>query len=142
MKLIILNLIICLCRAANFKCQDSLQNQKFCTKEYLPVSCISEQILFYALRECESYRKQAIFCHPDDSQYDSCTEEYRPVCGVFDNKDLSQYQSKSKTYSNSCFACIDENVSYYIHQSCEETQNKKKKIDQDKKINLIFNLLN
>ncbi|EAR83788.1 kazal-type proteinase inhibitor 1 (macronuclear) [Tetrahymena thermophila SB210] len=165
MKVIFLALIVCLCKAANFKCEDSQKNLSFCTKEYLPVcgvvqnsigqieqfyktfsnkceACISGKIEFYALGECEEYPKQAIFCHPDDSQNDTCTKEYRPVCGVFDNKTFTLNQSLSQTYSNSCLACIDENVSYYIPQSCQVIFDEKQKLDQDEKIDLIFNLLN
>ncbi|KAL4431919.1 hypothetical protein ABPG74_012731 [Tetrahymena malaccensis] len=165
MKLIALTVIIYQCRAANFKCQDFLQNQVFCTKEYIPVcgviknsfdqleqsyktfsnkceACISGQIEFYASGECELYPKQAIFCNPDDSLNDSCIELYKPVCGVFDNYVISLDQSLSQTYSNSCFACIDEHVSYYTPQSCEGQMQEKKKIEQDEKIDIIFNLLN
>ena len=47
-------------------------------------------------------------CSQEDREVDACIEIYQPVCG----KPINQ------TFSNSCFACIDENIVYYIGGEC------------------------
>ncbi len=47
-------------------------------------------------------------CEPGDRNADACIEIYQPVCGMPINQ----------TFSNSCFACINEDVIYYIEGEC------------------------
>lgn len=75
----------------------------------------------------ESYPKQCTFngktyieeieakkyCTPESREGDTCITLYDPVCGYFAD------QTKD-TYSNSCFACLDQEVEYWIAEECEE----------------------
>ena len=49
------------------------------------------------------------YCTAEQRQADACITLYEPVCG---------YPEKS-TYSNSCFACMEENVLYWVDDVCE-----------------------
>jgi len=52
------------------------------------------------------------FCTEESRNAEFCIEIYQPVCGYDSN------QNKIQTFSNSCFACINENVKYYIDGQC------------------------
>jgi len=50
------------------------------------------------------------FCPPGSRDADICIEIYSPVCG---------YPIK-QSFSNSCFACLNNNVDYYISGECPD----------------------
>ena len=52
------------------------------------------------------------FCTEESRNVDVCIEIYQPVCGYDSNG------NKIQTYSNSCFACMNEEVKYYIDGQC------------------------
>jgi len=54
-------------------------------------------------------RKEKHFCSDESRKADACIEIYQPVCG-----------SDARTYSNSCFACINQNVFFYLEGECSE----------------------
>jgi len=51
-----------------------------------------------------------VYCTKEQRQVEACIKLYQPVCG---------YPEK-KTYSNPCFACMDENVEYWVDGPCPE----------------------
>ena len=53
--------------------------------------------------------KDRVYCTEEQRQAEVCMELYQPVCG---------YPEK-KTYSNPCFACMDENVEYWVDGLCK-----------------------
>lgn len=56
------------------------------------------------------------YCAPESRLVDACIELFQPVCGYYLN-------GSSKTYPNNCFACIDEEVIYYLEGECAPTPN-------------------
>ncbi len=48
-------------------------------------------------------------CSEESKKAEFCIEIYQPVCG-----------SDAKTYPNSCFACINQNVAFYIDGECSD----------------------
>jgi len=60
----------------------------------------------------EPIENEREFCTEESRDIEACIEIYQPVCGYDIN------QNKIQTFSNSCFACIDENVKYYIEGEC------------------------
>ena len=52
------------------------------------------------------------FCPEESRNAEFCIEIYQPVCGYDSNHNQIQ------TFSNSCFACMNENVEYYIDGQC------------------------
>jgi len=53
--------------------------------------------------------KDRVYCTEKQRQVDVCIKIYQPVCG---------YPEK-QTYTNSCFACMDENVEYWVDGPCK-----------------------
>lgn len=49
------------------------------------------------------------FCSDADREVDACIEIYQPVCG-----------SDARTYPNSCFACINQNVAFFLEGECSD----------------------
>ena len=60
----------------------------------------------------ETPESEKIYCKVEQRNIDVCIALYEPVCGWSDSGVI-------KTYSNSCFACIDENVEYYLGGECK-----------------------
>jgi len=56
---------------------------------------------------------EKVYCKPEQRNADVCIEIYAPVCG------FSEGNLQIKTFSNSCFACMGENVEYYIDGECK-----------------------
>ncbi len=54
-----------------------------------------------------------IYCKSEQRNADVCIQLYEPVCGFDEN------ENPIKTFSNPCFACIDENIEYYIDGECK-----------------------
>ncbi len=57
----------------------------------------------------EASLEERVNCTDESRNVDACIEIYQPVCG----------RPMNQTFSNSCFACMDENVAYYIGGECE-----------------------
>jgi hypothetical protein len=49
-----------------------------------------------------------IFCSEKSRATNVCSEIYIPVCGY----------PQEKVYSNSCFACINNQIEYYVEGEC------------------------
>jgi len=61
--------------------------------------------------------KEKFFCDEETRNIDVCVAIYEPVCGHYQEKDCNVPSCK-KTFSNLCFACIDENVLFYVRGEC------------------------
>ena len=49
-----------------------------------------------------------------------CTQEYLPVCGLFDSSHIMCFRAPcGMTYGNKCTACADKNVISYTYGSCD-----------------------
>ncbi|KAL4431904.1 hypothetical protein ABPG74_012716 [Tetrahymena malaccensis] len=141
-KLIVILAIIGVCTAANIKCTEEQKKSKVCTMEYMPVCGVkvdpqnnySQTITthgnkcgacsagsdFYVQGECESYHKNAVFCHPDDHLKIACTREFSPVCGLFDLSVNCFAAPCGQDFSNKCTACSSKEVSHFVQGRCEE----------------------
>ncbi len=59
-----------------------------------------ENFTFFELKEYH-------YCQEDEINADACIEVYDPVCG-----------NNKQTYSNGCFACMSNEIDYYIKGEC------------------------
>ncbi len=70
---------------------------------------------------CPDVEENRVYCSEEQKQADACIEIYQPVCGYSDPEKIQCVRAPcASTYSNSCFACIDENVEYWIEGQCPE----------------------
>lgn len=53
--------------------------------------------------------REPVECSPDSRTADACIEIYQPVCG-----------NDAREYPNSCFACMNENVIFYLEGECSD----------------------
>ena len=58
---------------------------------------------------CPDVDENKNYCAPESRQADACITLYEPVCGY----------PEEETYSNSCFACMEEEVEYWVDGDCE-----------------------
>jgi len=59
------------------------------------------------------------FCTPQSRNAEVCIQLYQPVCGFFDPEKVQCVKAPcAQTFSNSCFACMDQNVLYYVDGEC------------------------
>jgi len=68
---------------------------------------------------CPDVEENRVYCTEEQKQADACIEIYQPVCGYSDSDKIKclVYPCAS-TYSNSCFACIAEDVLYWVDGIC------------------------
>ena len=68
---------------------------------------------------CPDVEENRIYCTEEQKQADVCIEIYQPVCGYSDpDKIKCLVYPCASTYSNSCFACIAEDVLYWVDGVC------------------------
>lgn len=68
---------------------------------------------------CPDVEENKNYCTQNQKQADGCIEIYQPVCGYSDPDKIKCFKAPcASTYSNSCFACIDENVKYWVDGVC------------------------
>ena len=63
---------------------------------------------FYTIFKEKATEEDINYCTEEQKQAEVCIEIYQPVCGY----------PEEETYSNSCFACMEENVEYWIDDEC------------------------
>ncbi len=61
------------------------------------------------LNRTDQDSKQKVYCTEEQRKAEACIEIYQPVCGY----------PLNETFSNSCFACVDEQIEYYIQGGCQ-----------------------
>jgi len=68
---------------------------------------------------CPDVKENRVYCTEEQKQADACIEIYQPVCGYSDPEKIKclVYPCAS-TYSNSCFACMAEDVLYWVDGIC------------------------
>ena len=80
----------------------------------IQVLCTSDREYFLDETGCgcelvsEDY-KQKVYCKEEQRNVEVCIEIYQPVCGF----------PLNETFSNSCFACMSEQVEYYMRGECK-----------------------
>lgn len=80
----------------------------------IQVLCTSDRKYFLDETGCgcelvsEDY-KQKVYCKEEQRKAEVCIEIYQPVCGY----------PLNETFSNSCFACMGQQVEYYIQGECQ-----------------------
>lgn len=77
------------------------------------ISCVIFLLLFYN----QSFDKQ-YKCSPHSEFGGTCTMEYNPVCGWYDNTVNCIKHPCASTYSNPCVACSNDNIAYYTMGEC------------------------
>ena len=69
---------------------------------------------------CPDVETNRVYCEESQRQADACIEIYQPVCGYSDPEKIQCVRAPcASTYPNSCFACMDENVEYWVDGVCE-----------------------
>ena len=70
-------------------------------------------------KPCPGVEENRIYCTEEQRQADACIEIYQPVCG-YSNPDKIKclVYPCATTYPNSCFACIAEDVWYWVDGIC------------------------
>ncbi len=69
---------------------------------------------------CPDVGENRVYCTEEQRQVDACIEIYQPVCGHFNSEKIRCIQAPcAAQYPNSCFACMDENVLYFVDGACE-----------------------
>ena len=76
--------------------------------------CIEDRKPFYDETGCgcelvSKDSKQKVYCKEEQKNVEVCIEIYQPVCAY----------PLNETFSNSCFACMGEQVEYYIQGECQ-----------------------
>lgn len=56
------------------------------------------------------------YCTEKSRSVDVCAEYYEPVCGYMAESCLNPYCKKD--FSNFCFACMNEEILFYIERVC------------------------
>lgn len=87
------------------------------------MACSEEKTLFVAPGSCDSYPKEAIFCHPNSHlRMVMCPFIHNPVCGVMFSNENFSCDSKycASTFENACLACTRSAVGYYVPGDCNK----------------------
>ena len=71
--------------------------------------------LFFILKE-----EDKVYC-PEEKGGDFCIQEYKPVCGWFNENIKCIKYPCAETFSNSCFACLNEDVEYWTDGECPKS---------------------
>ncbi|MBX4212026.1 hypothetical protein KW787_01040 [Candidatus Pacearchaeota archaeon] len=68
---------------------------------------------------CEPASTEKYYCTSESRDNELCIQEYAPVCGWFDPKQIQCIKYPcAQTFTNSCFSCIDPRVLYWTEGEC------------------------